>query len=155
MPVTKRFLSTKTYGHDLGLSVAFRQHKADSHCRFLHGYALSIKIVFEAMHLDDRNWVVDFGGLKEIKAELIDLFDHKTLVASDDPAIEWFREAKMRGIIDMVEVDKIGAESFAELVAASVQRFIKRDDALCHRVRLRSVEVAEHGANSATVEFDR
>ena len=32
--------ATKTYGHDLGLSVAFRQWRADSHCRYLHGYAI-------------------------------------------------------------------------------------------------------------------
>ena len=31
------FLSTKTYGHDLGLSAAFRQWRAESHCRLIHG----------------------------------------------------------------------------------------------------------------------
>ena len=35
-----RFLSSKKYGHDRGLSTAFRQWRADSHCRFMHGYSL-------------------------------------------------------------------------------------------------------------------
>ena len=38
---------TKTYGHDLGLSCCFRQWGASSHCRFLHGYALSFSFTFE------------------------------------------------------------------------------------------------------------
>ena len=44
------YVSTKTYGHEVGLSCAFRQHKADSHCAKLHGYALSVKVEFEAMY---------------------------------------------------------------------------------------------------------
>lgn len=41
------YRSTKTYGHNAGLSCAFRQWKANSHCKYLHGYALSFKFVFE------------------------------------------------------------------------------------------------------------
>jgi 6-pyruvoyltetrahydropterin/6-carboxytetrahydropterin synthase len=40
--------ATKTYGDDLGLSVAFRQWRADSHCRYLHGYAIGVRLTFEA-----------------------------------------------------------------------------------------------------------
>jgi 6-pyruvoyltetrahydropterin/6-carboxytetrahydropterin synthase len=38
----------KTYGHELGLSACFRQHRAKSHCRFLHGYPLSFTFTFAA-----------------------------------------------------------------------------------------------------------
>lgn len=31
------YQSTKTYGHDRGFSCAFRQWRADSHCRLIHG----------------------------------------------------------------------------------------------------------------------
>lgn len=37
--------------------------------------------------------VVDFGGLKELRAILEGTFDHKTVVAADDPELAWFREA--------------------------------------------------------------
>ena len=64
------FKSTKTYKSSKGFSCCFRQWKADSHCKYLHGYSLEISIQFEALNLDKRNWVVDFGGLKELEKEL-------------------------------------------------------------------------------------
>ena len=68
--------STKTYGHNIGLSAVFRQPHADhSHCRFLHGYSLGFKFKFACNELDNKNWVVDFGGLKPLKKWLEDSFD--------------------------------------------------------------------------------
>ena len=73
-----KYLSTKTYGHNIGLSAVFRQPHADhSHCRFLHGYSLAFKFTFGCDDLDHRNWCVDFGGLKPLKQWLEDSFDHK------------------------------------------------------------------------------
>ena len=59
-----KLYSTKKYGHERGLSAAFRQWRAESHCRFMHGYSLEFGFVFGAHELDENNWVVDFGGLK-------------------------------------------------------------------------------------------
>jgi len=143
-----KFKSTKTYGHDLGFSAAFRQWRADSHCKYIHGYALAFRFEFEADELDARNWVVDFGGLKGLKAMLEGTFDHKLLVAKDDPEIEWFREAHKRGIADIVEVEAGGCEKFAELVFLCAEQWLK-DAGFSPRCRLVNVEVKEHGANSA------
>src|SRR5688500_7012818 len=77
------YLSTKTYGHEVGFSCAFRQWRAASHCSLIHGYALSIAITFEAEQLDDNNWVVDFGGMGSFKEWLTQTFDHTLLVAWD------------------------------------------------------------------------
>lgn len=143
-----RYRSTKTFGHDVGLSAAFRQWRADSHCRFIHGYALAFRFEFESDELDSRNWVVDFGGLKGLRGMLEDTFDHKMLVAQDDPEIEWFREAQRRGIAEIVEVEAGGCEKFAELVYECTEQWL-RDAGFAPRCRLVSVEVREHGANSA------
>jgi len=140
--------STKHYGHECGFSCAFRQWRAQSHCRLLHGYALAFTFVFEAAELDHRFWVVDFGGLKDIKQMLQDNFDHKTIVAEDDPEIEWFREGNKRGILELVEFPAAGCEKFAELVYAVTEQWL-RDAGYGDRVRLVSCEVREHGANSA------
>ena len=52
------YYSTKTYGHNIGLSACFRQPHADhSHCRFLHGYSLQFKFTFEADELDNKKSV--------------------------------------------------------------------------------------------------
>ena len=64
--VNKRFYSAKIYLHATGHSYAFRQWRADSHCNLIHGYALQFELKFGG-ELDERNWIVDFGGLKSLK----------------------------------------------------------------------------------------
>lgn len=144
------YQSTKTYAHSIGLSACFRQWRADSHCRFLHGYALKVRLVFEAYTLDRCNWVVDFGSLKSLKGFLEDMFDHKTLVASDDPLFEHFREMDRLGLIQMREIDATGCESFARFIFRYTETWLK-DNGYAPRCFIRSVEVSEHDGNSARV----
>lgn len=143
------FQSTKKYGHNVGLSCAFRQHRADSHCRFLHGYALAFEFTFESDELDVRNWCVDFGGLKSLKGLLENTFDHKTIVAEDDPEIEWFREGQRRGVLELVEVPAGGSEMFAFMAFEVASQWLK-DAGYGERVRLMKVQCWEHEANSAS-----
>jgi 6-pyruvoyltetrahydropterin/6-carboxytetrahydropterin synthase len=142
------YQSTKTYGNHIGISAAFRQWKAHSHCKLIHGYALGFKFVFEADELDARNWVVDFGGLKPLKAILEDTFDHKVVVAEDDPHLDYFRQGHELGVLELVVVPAGGCEKFAEMVYEVTDQWLK-DAGFAPRVRLVSVEVMEHGANSA------
>lgn len=144
--------STKTYTHSNGLSCCFRQWRAQSHCRFLHGYALQIKLTFEASELDERNWAVDFGGLKSLKGWLEDTFDHKTLVASDDPELSTFRTLARQGLIQLREVPSCGCEKFAEMVYEYAEQWLK-DAGFSPRCKLISVEVREHESNSAYVRI--
>lgn len=143
-----KYQSTKTYNHEVGLTACFRQWKADSHCRFLHGYALKVKLTFETSELDVRNWAVDFGSLKSVKGFLEDWFDHKTLVAEDDPEMKIFSELHWRNIIDMRVVPATGCEKFAEFIYEYVDGWLS-DAGYAPRCKLVSVEVAEHGGNSA------
>lgn len=142
------FTSTKTFGHNLGLSAAFRQHRAESHCRFIHGYALQIRIEFEATELDARNWVVDFGSLKGLKAMLEDTFDHKLLVAEDDPMLEAIKTLGVIGVAEVVVVPATGCERFAEMVFGATETWLEANG-YSPRCRVSKVEVSEHGANSA------
>lgn len=142
------YRSTKTFGPELGLSAVFRQWRADSHCNQLHGYALSFHFEFEATELDDRNWVVDFGGLKALKAALQDTFDHKLVVAADDPKLDAIMALKDAGIADVEVVDAVGCEQFARL-AHSMATTVLHSLGYTPRVRVASVECREHGANSA------
>ena len=147
------YYSTKTYDHNEGLSCAFRQWRAThSHCRLIHGYALAVKFTFGAKKLDDRNWVQDFGGLKEIKKWLKHMFDHTLVVAEDDPEIERFRELEKNDIVDLRIIPAVGCEKFAEFIYNYVAKIIK--DESQGRVWLDSVEVREHGANSAIYTRD-
>ena len=78
----------KSYKRFIGYSTAFRQWKADSHCSYIHGYALCFKVWFEG-ELDDKNWVIDFGCFKRngVKEWLKGWFDHTTVIAEDDPEL--------------------------------------------------------------------
>lgn len=139
------YRSTKTYNP--GFSCAFRQWRAkDSHCSFIHGYALSFKFTFEAETLDERNWVVDFGGLDELKDILRHWFDHTTVIAFDDPFYRQFLELHESGLIQLRGLPQVGCEAFArhafELADHCLKRRYKHARVIC-------VEVFEHGANSA------
>jgi 6-pyruvoyltetrahydropterin/6-carboxytetrahydropterin synthase len=142
------FQSTKTFGHEVGLSCCFRQHKAKSHCRLLHGYAISVKLTFTAAKLDEHNWVVDFGSFKGLKALLEATFDHKLLVAQDDPEKNHLLALQDLGIAEVVILESVGCEAFAKVIADHCMLWIL-DQKLAPRVWLYAVEVREHGANSA------
>ncbi|QIG68916.1 6-pyruvoyl tetrahydropterin synthase protein [Rhizobium phage RHph_Y55] len=143
------FRSTKTYGHDIGLSCCFRQWRAQSHCALLHGYALSVRLEFEADELDYRNWVIDFGSLKEVKELLQNHFDHKLVVAQDDPDLESLGQLSGLGLADVVVLPAVGCEAFAKWIYGAVYDWLINRTPHGERVFLASVEVAEHGANSA------
>lgn len=142
------FISTKEYGHEVGLSCCFRQWRAHSHCSKLHGYALAVKFTFGAVELDQTNWVVDFGSLKSLKQMLQDTFDHSLLVAYDDPQLKVIKELGRLGIANVVEVPACGCEMFASMIFECAEIWLK-DNGYGPRVKLLAVEVKEHGANSA------
>ena len=172
-----KYLSTKTYGTDRGLSCCFRQWRAThSHCSTLHGYSLGIRLVFECNTLDDKNWCMDFGGLKKFKVWADHMFDHTLVVAHDDPMLEFFKhmneivdvESKdhlssipyERGALcDLRIVEGVGCEMFAklcydqmsgvleELKSSSLDRY-----PVNNTVRVKSAEVFEHAGNSAIYE---
>ena len=106
-----KYISTKTYKH-LGPE-AYRQCRADSHCNLIHGYALSFHFEFEADTLDARNWVMDFGGLRPLKQNLEDWFDHTLLVADDDPQRDQLIALGKAGLAKITEVEKTGCEGLA------------------------------------------
>lgn len=161
-PLQQAIYSTKTYGHEMGFSCAFRQWRAESHCRFIHGYALGFKFVFGANEPDERGWVVDFGGLKDLKGILEQTFDHKLLVAADDPwlpvltmlslpagksSLHLFAPSEASPCVDVVVVPATGCEAFARMVFDATEQWLK-DAGFSPRCWLESVEVSEHGANS-------
>ena len=151
------FFSTKTYGNDRVLSCCFRQWKAKhSHCSLLHGYSLGFKLVFECDSLDERNWVQDFGGLKDFKQWLEDSFDHTIVVAKNDPDLHTINELVKKGLAKVVIMDAVGSEKFAEEAFKQMTIILEKHKyfktSLNPTVRVRSVECFEHGANSAGYE---
>jgi len=149
-----KFQSTKLFD---GYSACFRQWKADgTHCRFLHGYAISFRVWFEG-DLDERNWVFDFGGMKRAKTKMNGmspkdyfayLLDHTTIVAKDDPYLEQFKQMDTDGIIQLRIMDAVGCEQFAKYLYDIINAFLELETD--NRVRATKVEVYEHERNSAS-----
>jgi 6-pyruvoyltetrahydropterin/6-carboxytetrahydropterin synthase len=147
------YKSTKLFN---GFTCCFRQWKAvETHCKYLHGYAVSFKVVFEG-ELDHKNWVWDFGGMKRAK-NLIDgmqpkawmdyMFDHTVVIAKDDPEALMFQSLSDLGVIQLREVEATGAEKFAEYVFNKLNKFVQLETD--GRVKISSVEFMENGNNSA------
>ena len=145
-----KYYSTKTYGHNIGLSACFRQPNAHSHCKFLHGYSLQFKFVFSCDSLDERNWVVDFGGLKPLKAWLENTFDHKVVLDKEDPQMDAFVELQSKGLAELTLLNGVGVEKFAEHAFNFANNLVK--EMTNNRCYVVSCECAEHGANSAIYE---
>jgi 6-pyruvoyltetrahydropterin/6-carboxytetrahydropterin synthase len=144
----------------------------------LHGYSIGIRLVFESDTLDDRNWVMDFGGLKAFKDWADHMFDHTLIIAKDDPHLDMFlKMAELGlqdsgGVCDLRLVEAVGCEKFAELAyrvmndilqtfqAGETWHCINSGKIMDHTprypvgkgVRLRSAEVFEHEGNSAIYE---
>ena len=130
-------------------STAFRQPRADSHCRFIHGYQLKAEITFACNELDDNNWVFDFGGLKDLKHIYQTQFDHTLVVASDDPELETLKQLNEKGVAQLrVMTGGVGIERFAEWCFKTADTFV--DEVTNGRVWVESVTVYEHDDNFAS-----
>jgi 6-pyruvoyltetrahydropterin/6-carboxytetrahydropterin synthase len=145
------YVTTKTFTHETGLSCCFRQWRADSHCAQLHGYALAVELEFAATQLDERNWVIDFGGLKPVKAWLQEQFDHTLVIAQDDPQAALFNEMQAAGVCVLRVLPSVGCEAFAKYIYGNVRAWLSERN-LSPRVALRKVTVREHGGNACSYE---
>lgn len=150
----KKYQSSKLFD---GYSTCFRQWKADdTHCKFLHGYAVSFRVWFEG-DLDHRNWVFDFGGMKRAKTKIHGmapkeyfeyLLDHTTIIAQDDPSLEFFKVMDAKGLIQLRIMDSVGCERFAEYFYTTINDFLLEETN--GRVKAIKVEVYEHERNAAS-----
>jgi 6-pyruvoyltetrahydropterin/6-carboxytetrahydropterin synthase len=150
------YTSTKII--ELG-SCAFRQWQADpkyatkglaregNSCYKLHGYQLKAKFIFGCSDLDERNWCVDYGSLKELKANLNKQFDHTTTISATDPNLPLFKQLHEAGACDLKVMDGVGVEKVAEFCYNMASNFIEK--MYGDRCWVESVEVFEHEANSS------
>ena len=130
-------------------STAFRQPRADSHCKYIHGYQLKAEINFACNELDNNNWVFDFGGLKALKYIFRNQFDHTLVVAGDDPFIDEFQELDKRGVVQLrIMPGGVGIERFAEWCFKTADTFV--EEATEGRVWVQGANVYEHDDKSAS-----
>lgn len=145
-PIAYRYTSTKEWVDEF--PCAYKQWKADTHCNLNHGYSFSIRVFFGTNQLDKRGWVVDYGGLKELKQLLKDQFDHKTLIAADDPDLETYKKLESQGILSLTVLPGVGCERIADMIYKFINSVYipdylgqgEADRVWCYRVEVRETQ---------------
>lgn len=140
----KQFKSTKRF---TGFPCTHRQWRAESHCKYVHGYSREFYFEFASNELTKEGWVVDFGGLKELKSWLDSVFDHTFLVATDDPHLEDFKRLDKAGALLLRVLPNPGMEGTAEYVYHEAAKILKK--LYGDRAWITLVEVRENEKNSA------
>jgi 6-pyruvoyltetrahydropterin/6-carboxytetrahydropterin synthase len=143
----KNFKSSKRF---VGFPCTHRQWRADSHCKYVHGYSREFYFEFAATELTKEGWVVDFGGLKEIKSWLEFVFDHTFLMAQDDPELDTFKALDARGVIQLRVLPNPGMEGSAFYVYQEASKILEK--LYGKRAWITKVEVRENDKNSAFYE---
>ena len=113
-----KYTSTKEY-KEIG-PLAYRQWRADSHCKLIHGYRLQCKLWFTADELDDKNWIYDFGGCKEIKNLFEPEYESIQALTGNDKYLKAYKGDSC-GLIDY------NGNTFMEFLSVSESLLLKPD----------------------------
>jgi 6-pyruvoyltetrahydropterin/6-carboxytetrahydropterin synthase len=142
------YQSTKRFGP---ISTGHRNWRAQNHCGKMHGYGRYIQFTFQGA-LDEFGWVMDFSGLKAVRKFLEDNWDHKMLIASDDPKLDKCKELHEEGLIDLNIMDV--SKGWAPAIEGSCKFVFDHVQPVIHhmtngRVHIAKIEIWEHENNSA------
>lgn len=151
----KMFMSTKKFGPitttHRNWKAAYNTNRDSVKCSWIHGYSRYVELTFLG-DLDERTWVYDFGDCKPIKQAIEDTWDHKVLVNSDDPELEFLYEMEKRGLLvlsvmDITKGHSAGIEGSAKWVHDIALPIVQEKTQ--GRVHIAKVQVWEHEFNSA------
>lgn len=151
------YFSTKKIGP---ISTGHRQWRAaelrdSSRCAWAHGYGRHVEFTFGAEELDDRGWVVDFGGLRFVKKFLEDNWDHRLLLSSEDPLLAEFLALHEKGGVNVNVMNAAkgwgpGIEQSCKFVYDNINPIIQEQTN--QRCWITKVQIWEHENNSAIYE---
>ena len=96
------FRSGKVYDHNHGFTCSWINQETG----LVNGGSIRIELEFVAQHLDERNFVIDFGCLKSFKKRLEYMFDHTFLLSRDESNFEIYLNAHNAGLLQLRELSK-------------------------------------------------
>ena len=134
----------KTYAD---VPFAHRQHLHDGHCQLIHGHNWGITFTFGCHSPDANGFVVDFGGLKFLRAWLAQHLDHACVFNHDDPLRETL-VAAAPGAWKVYLVPSCSCEGLARHLHDVLNPLVR--EATAGRAFLTAIEVTEDAKNSAT-----
>lgn len=129
-----------------GFPCSHRQHTHDGHCKFVHGYSRWFEFEFWSPEADTETlFIVDFGKLKWLKAQLDEWFDHTLLINADDPALDTFLNMHGTGLARLTVLPNVGMEAVAIYLWSFVEARLRAEGS---QVRLIRCTVGENEKNS-------
>ena len=146
-----KYTSAKKIGP---ITTGHRQWKDGGHCSYIHGYGRYVVITFACYVRDEKGWVMDFGDLRDVKKWIEDEWDHRVLIAYDDPLLNELQELHNKGGIDINILPTEygpGIEDSCKYIYDNINPMIvnKTDD----RVWVEKIRVYEHENNWAEFEI--
>lgn len=149
-----RYTCVKRYPE---ISVCHRHWRAQTHCALIHGYARTTEITIGCDELDERGWVFDLGALRPIRNFLEDAWDHRTLIADDDPLLPELQALEAKGGIHLNVMDT--SRGWSPTLEGSAQFIYDHADPIVReaskgRARIIKIEIWEKGDNRAAKYFD-
>ena len=142
-----KYKSSKRFGP---ITTGHRQWRDKGHCSYVHGYGRYVRLTFEATELDERGWVMDFGDLKGVKSWIESEWDHRTLIAADDPVIPELKALEKVGGINLNILPEgylPGIEESCRYLYDKLNPIIQRKTN--NRVEITRVEIWETEKNQA------
>lgn len=133
---------------------AHRQPNHAGHCSRIHGHNWSFEFEFACDIVDHNGFVVDFGGLKGLHADLERMFDHTLVLNVNDPLA---RDQTLRQFAVVNVVPNCGAEGLADFLFKGVNArlsclFPDGAGRTARGLRVVRVTVFEDNRNSATAK---
>lgn len=137
--ITKEF--TFETGHAL--------HGYDGLCKNVHGHSYQLGVTVKGQPIDDdthtkNGMVIDFSDLKKIvKEEIVDPFDHATVLNENTPHRELAKEMEMRGH----KVIRVDYQPTSEMMILDFAKKIK--NRLPKNIELIALRLRETGSSYA------
>ena len=130
---------------------AHRQFRHEGRCAFIHGHNWAIEIEFACTKLDERGFVVDFGGLGFLKKWIDENLDHACLFAEADPE----RTALLKNhpkLFKPLVIDSVSTEGIAKHLFETFDPMVRKEFA--GRAWVQQIILHEDTKNSARYQPD-
>lgn len=124
---------------------AHRQHRHAGHCARIHGHSWSLALTFACKEPDRHGFVVDFGGLRFLRAWIDEHLDHACVLSVDDPELAWAK-AKQGTVFKLLVVENASAEGIARHLHAALDPLVRAETG--GRAWIAEVELHEDSRNS-------
>ena len=112
-------------------------------CTNNHGHSWVIKLHIEATELDDRDMVIDFMEMKELKKWIDENIDHTSILWEEDPMCDYIRQSGQRLFTTNGNPT---SEVIGKLIFEQAKKLFENS-----RVRVKCVEVDETCTSGAQI----